>query len=99
MFLTYFVPLYICERSSINTLAFVSMFVLTMRTFIQGCMLHGTESGICSYRYLPDTYGGGLEGKEVANKEWKLGTDGACKNGDADHCMPFCGKWIGKIFL
>jgi len=45
--------------------------------------------------YLPETYGGGVKGIESAEKQWKIGTDGPCKNGTADHCMPFCGRWIG----
>lgn len=65
-------------------------------TVVQACMLHGTDSGICTTRYLPETYGGGLQGMELASQQWKLGTDGPCKDGEADHCMPFCGKWIGE---
>ena len=38
-----------------------------------------------------------MEGIEIANKQWKMGTEGPCKDGEADHCMPFCGKWIGKF--
>ena len=66
------------------------------------CKIHGTESGVCSYRYLPSTYQDGirsdLEAIEMSNKNWANKTDGPCKNGEADHCMPFCGRYIASYY-
>lgn len=66
------------------------------------CKIHGTESGVCTYRYLPSTYQDGvrneLERIEIANTHWANGTKGPCENGEADHCMPFCGKYIANYY-
>jgi len=62
------------------------------------CNIHGTDSGICTNEYLPETYGEGLAGMERSSKRWQHGTDGPCKYGDADHCMPFCGKYIANYY-
>lgn len=66
----------------------------------QGCKIHGTDSGVCTNRYLPSTYyndGNSNEGfntweeaLENSKTQWALGTDGPCLNGEADFCMPFC---------
>ena len=66
------------------------------------CKIHGTESGVCSYRYLPSTYQDGfrsdLEAIKIANQNWANKTDGPCKNGEATHCMPFCGRYIASYY-
>ena len=59
------------------------------------CIIQGKESGICTYRYLPETYGFGdknrdIESLDIAYKQWANDTDGPCKNGEADYCVPFC---------
>ena len=51
------------------------------------CLLHCSDTGIYSYEYLPEAYGGGREGLEIANKKWDC-TD--------DTCMPSCGIYVGK---
>ena len=69
---------------------------------IHSCKIHGTESGVCSYRYLPSTYQNGirsdLEAITIANQNWANETDGACKNGEGAHCMPFCGRYIASYY-
>ena len=63
------------------------ILLLSSFDYSSSCLLHGSDTGICTYEYLPETYGGGREGIEIANKKWD------CKD---DTCMPFCGRWIGK---
>ena len=69
---------------------------------IYSCKIHGADFGICTYRYLPSTYQDGvrnnLEAIEMANKNWANDTEGPCKYGEADHCMPFCGRYIANYY-
>lgn len=66
---------------------------------VYSCKIHGTESGVCTYRYLPSTYNGSdLEKLKIANQNWANNTDGPCKDGEADHCMPFCGRYIASYY-
>lgn len=37
---------------------FLSLSSSSMIIFVDACQIQGTESGYCSYRYLPETYGG-----------------------------------------
>ena len=57
---------------------------------------------VCTYRYLSSTYKqstrGDLEAYEVARQQWANSTDGPCKDGEGDHCMPFCGKYIANYY-
>ncbi len=66
------------------------------------CKIQGTESGVCTYRYLPSTYQDGirsnLEAIGMASQNWANGTDGPCRDGQADHCMPFCGRYIANYY-
>jgi hypothetical protein len=34
----------------------------------------------------------------MANQNWANETDGPCKDGEADHCMPFCGRYIASYY-
>lgn len=69
---------------------------------VYSCKIQGTDSGVCTYRYLPSTYQDGsqnaLEAITKANRNWANATDGPCNNGEADHCMPFCGKYIANYY-
>ncbi len=78
----------------------VSLFLLLQP--ILSCKIQGTESGVCTYRYLPSTYLDGirseLEAIQLANQNWANDTQGPCKHGEGDHCMPFCGKYIANYY-
>ena len=55
---------------------------------IFSCNIHGTNSGICTNKYLPSTYGGdslNLEAIQKAKAEWQKD-------------MPYCGKWIASYY-
>ena len=77
---------------------FIAPWAVSLSLSCLACQLHGSDSGICTDRYLPATFGGGLEDIEDAAKQWQNGTDGPCKEGQADHCMPFCGRWIASYY-
>lgn len=66
------------------------------------CHIHGTDSGVCSFRYLPSTYMNETvnekKAREIAKSQWANGTDGSCMQGEGDHCMPFCGKYIAAYY-
>jgi len=80
------------------------LFALLSSTshYSQSCKIHGTESGICTNMYLPSTYKNDdrsdLEAITMANINWANNTDGPCRDGDGDHCMPFCGRYIANYY-
>ena len=46
-----------------------ALMLLSLRfDYSLSCLLHCSDTGIYSYEYLPETYGGGREGLEIANK-------------------------------
>ncbi len=69
---------------------------------INSCKIQGTQSGVCTYRYLPSFYQDGTrterEAIDLANLNWANGTEGPCKEGQGDHCMPFCGRYIAHYY-
>lgn len=70
-------------------------FRLTLTTLFRlskGCEIHGTDSGQCTYRYLPETYQNETEkqARNIAQSLW------ACEDGD--DCMPYCGKYIAAYY-
>jgi len=71
-----------------TTLLMISLQLSTS----QSCEIQGMNTGFCDYRYLPKSFD--LEVIKEANKNWQHGTDGPCKEGEADHCMPFCGRLV-----
>ncbi len=78
------------------------LFLLGSPSLVRSCKIQGTESGVCTYRYLPSFYQDGTRTKreaiDMANLNWANGTDGPCKDGEGDHCMPFCGRYIAHYY-
>lgn len=76
-----------------------TILFLTAAAPALSCKIQGTDSGVCTDEYLPSTYGDDRTlSVQVAQKRWMNGTDGPCRNGEGDHCMPFCGKWIANYY-
>ncbi|KAL7550820.1 hypothetical protein ACHAWF_014030 [Thalassiosira exigua] len=48
-----------------------------------GCLLHGSESGICTIKYLPGS--SDLEALENSKRVWEAE-------------LPFCGRWIASYY-
>ena len=51
------------------------------------CVISGTDSGTCSKRYLPSTYGNDVSAIDTARSLWD------CEGRD---CLPFCGKFVAS---
>lgn len=75
---------------------------LSISSVALACHIHGTDSGLCSFRYMPSTYLNETvnekKAREIARSQWANGTEGPCMNGEGDHCMPFCGKYIAAYY-
>lgn len=56
-----------------------------------GCVISGTDSGYCTKKYLPSTYGDDTEAIATARSQWD------CRD-DAE-CLPFCGKYVATYPL
>lgn len=79
-------------------LAFVVFLKLPLLEVVHACEIHGHDVGECTKRYLPATYGEGLDAITTANKQWMNGTEGECSEGQGDHCMPFCGVYLANYY-
>lgn len=67
------------------------------------CKISEYESGTCSYRYLPKSYKNSTvkerQARKLALAQWKNGTEGGpCEDGEGEHCMSFCGKYIANYY-
>lgn len=67
----------------------VSLPVFFLQSII-ACNIHGTNSGICTNKYLPSTYAIdgdslNLEAIQKAKSEWQKD-------------MPYCGRWIASYY-
>ena len=65
------------------------------------CKIQGSDTGICTRQYLPETYGVGLDGLRISKRQWSNETeDGPCSDEKnmASHCMPFCGRYIANYY-
>ena len=56
-----------------------------------GCFISGTDSGYCTKKYLPSTYGDDVEAIETARSMWN------CHDGP--NCIPFCGRYVSTYPL
>lgn len=81
------------------------IFIFTIAIFLRGspcrgCKIHGTDSGVCEYSYLPeyhrDTTSSEKEARERAKDQWANRTDDQPCEGD--QCMPFCGVYIAHYY-
>jgi len=93
-------------RMNISVIVMITLQVSTILSLllhaVKGCEIHGTDSGVCTYRYLPETYINATtkekKARQIALTNWANDTDGPCKNGEGDHCMPFCGRYIAAYY-
>ena len=56
--------------------------VIAAASTVTGCMIQGTDSGVCSYKYLT-TSQATLKEIEAAKERWQLD-------------MPFCGRYVSS---
>ena len=73
---------------------FVGLTLTTLFRFSKGCQIQGTDSGQCTYRYLPETHKNETvkekQARKIAQSLW------ACDDGD--NCMHYCGKYIAAYY-
>ena len=56
-----------------------------------GCVISGTDSGYCTKKYLPSTYGDNVGAIATARSLWD------CR--DDTECIPFCGRYVATYPL
>ncbi len=79
----------------------VVIFILGAILKCNACQIQGSDTGICTRQYLPETYGTGLDGLRIAKRQWSNETvEGPCSDEKnmASHCMPFCGRYIANYY-
>ena len=64
------------------------LLLLLQRGF--SCVISGTDSGTCSKRYLPSSYGDDVQAIDTARSLWD------CEGPD---CLPFCGNYVASYPL
>mmetsp|Transcript_7811 Transcript_7811/g.14717 ORF Transcript_7811/g.14717 Transcript_7811/m.14717 type:complete len:201 (+) Transcript_7811:1570-2172(+) len=78
------------------------VFIISNYPVTFACDIHGTDSGVCSFRYMPSTYINDTvnekKARAIAKSQWANDTEGPCLHGEGDHCMPFCGKYIAAYY-
>mmetsp|Transcript_16578 Transcript_16578/g.30996 ORF Transcript_16578/g.30996 Transcript_16578/m.30996 type:complete len:396 (+) Transcript_16578:145-1332(+) len=98
------------KEGRINFVILVSFAFSLLVHSCSSCMIQGTDSGFCDYRYHPMYYSADPtsesawldEGRDKikgyiaeSKKTWENGTEGACGDGGGADCLSFCGE---KIF-
>ena len=85
---------------SIREMLLIKMMILYAATLLRlllpvhSCKLQGTDSGVCTYQYLPETYQNDTtdekRARQISQEKW------ACE--DASTCAPFCGRFIAAYY-
>ncbi len=80
----------------------VFLLVAVASCTVDGCQIHGVDSGVCTHRYLPETYENGhmskREARRMAQSMWANATDDDESSCSGEHCMPFCGRYIANYY-
>ncbi len=71
------------HHNLLTTIPLLAILLLAQSTFTLGCVIHGTDSGVCTREYLPAS--SELSAIEEAKTKWM-----------AD--MPFCGRFVASYY-
>ena len=75
-------------RVPLHLMIMISSFIFPIH---HSCMIQGTDSGICTFQYLPQNNNIMLS-INYAKERW------SCPHEEAEHCMPFCVSFPMRAF-